>query len=161
MHKMEVLAAAAAFLMTLAAPLALANDNQTGSWLDLEGCQICAPMMAEKGLVDHMHWTNKPFAAGMVMASSVDPGYELAYQRAGAKMQKLIERYMGGEPMKVCGQCASMKELATAGAKIEQMEAAGTDLTVVSATDPKLIERIHAHSDRTNSEMQKMATAEK
>ena len=105
--------------------------------------------------------STKPFATGMLMASSVDPGYEIAYQRAGAKMQKLIERYMGGEAMKVCGQCASMKELAMAGAKIEQMQAAGTDLTVVSATDPKLIDRIHAHSDRTNSEMQKMATAEK
>jgi hypothetical protein len=160
MRMSGILAVAAAIVMALVGPPVMAGQK-AGAWLDMEGCEICAPMMAEKGLMQHVHWGEKSFASGMVSACSVDPGYEEAYGRAGAKMHQAIERYMSGADMKVCGQCASIKELAMAGAKIEEMEAASAHLMVVSATDPKLIDRIHAHCERTNAEMEKMAKAEK
>ncbi len=156
----EVLLIAAAILMALVGQTVSAGQQASG-WLDMEGCAICAPLMAEKDLMQHMHWGEHSFATGLVMTCSVDPGHEQSYSRAGAKMQQAIERYMQGEAMNVCGQCASIKELAKAGAKIDQVEAAGTHLTIVSAADPQLIARIHAHCERTNTEMAKMAKAEK
>jgi len=160
MRMRNMLAVGAIVVMTFVTPSVMAGEK-TGAWLNMEGCAICEPLMAEKGLMEHLHWGEHAFAAGLVMTCSVDPGHEQAYGRAGAKMQQAIERYMSGEAMKVCGQCASMKELAMAGAKIEEVQAAGAHLTIVSATDPKLVARIHAHCERTNAEMAKMAKAEK
>jgi hypothetical protein len=154
---MGMFAAAVAMVAVLAAPLAMAGGGVSSDWFDMEKCQICAPMMAEKGLIDHVHWHDHSFATGMVMACSVDPGHEEAFKRSGEKMQAVIARYMNGEEMFVCGHCNSMKELAQAGAKIEDLMAADSYLTVVSATDPRVIEKIHAHAERSNAEMEKMA----
>lgn len=160
-HRIGWAAAAAALLLSAYAPGALAGGSVTAGWLDMEKCQVCAPMMAEKGLFEHVHFTEHPIATGLLMVSSVDPEYEAAFRRSHEKMQGVIQRYMGGEAMTVCGHCASIKGFALAGAKVDELTVADRYITAVSATDPGLIAQIHAHAQRTAAEMQKMAQAQK
>ena len=48
-----------------------------------------------------------------------------------------------------------------AGAEMESVETKGGTVKLLTATDPAVIEKIHAHVTKVNAEMAKMMEAEK
>jgi hypothetical protein len=141
-------------ILMLTLPMsALADD---APWFDLENCGMCKNMVAEKGLMEAMEWENYLTADGYMTVTVVAPGHEKAFDRAMAAMEKAGAKLMAGEDMYLCGFCQSFGALAMAGATIENFETAGGHINLVSSRDPELIEKIHAHAQRTIDEYGKM-----
>lgn len=130
------------------------------SWFDMTNCAMCAPMMAEKGLMEHMKWENHKVATGMMSVTIVDPAFAAAYGRAGQKMNELGMKLAKGEKMPLCGHCQSIGDLMGAGAKMDNFATGAGHVMAVTGTDPALITKIQAHCDRTVAEMAKMEKKE-
>jgi hypothetical protein len=150
--------ALAAMTVAVVVTPSLAGET-SGAWFDPDKCQMCAPIKAEPGLFEHVHWTDLPIATGMITVTKVDPGYEAAYQRAGAKQMDVVQRRSKGESMYLCGHCTSLSGLLKSGAKYDPLQVSDRYLAAVTATDPALIQKIRAHAERTDAEMKKMMTA--
>ena len=138
----------------LAAAIVQAGDEKP--WLDPENCDMCTNMMAQPGLLEHMKMENLNVGSGMISLVTVDPEFQAAYATAYAGMQKSGEKMMAGEEMNLCGCCTDIGALMTAGAKMDNLPTANGSVMLLSSTDPKLVEKIHAHADRTNAEMAAM-----
>jgi hypothetical protein len=154
-------------MMFVVAAVAMATDPTASksaapasTWFDMKTCAFCAPMMSEKGLMEHMTWDVHPIATGMVGVCTVDPAFEEAYQRAHASMMGLVGKAMAGEKMNMCGHCSSMMAMGAAGAKMENVDSKNVHLMMVTSTDPKIIEMAHAHAARDTEEMAKMMAME-
>lgn len=147
-------------LATLVAGAAFAGPGGDKAWFDLENCGMCKNLMAEEGLMDHMQWENHIIATGAMSVTKVDPKYDAAFQRAHANMEAAGKKMMAGEKMELCGFCTSYGSLAMAGAKMENLHSDMGYIGVVTSTDPAVIEKIHAHTKRTQKEFKKWMEAE-
>jgi hypothetical protein len=143
----------------LAVPLAFAA--QTELWFDLENCSMCKEMTAEKGLMENMEWENHLTADGMMTVTVVNHGYEEAFARAMKNMEAVGGKMMAGEKLYLCGFCTSYGSLHMAGASFENFETKGGHINLVTSRDPAVVEKIHAHGQRTIDEYDKMVAADK
>ncbi len=145
----------AAALLVLAAPLAvapLARAADEGPWFDLVNCAMCKHLTAEPGLLDHMQWDTYKIAGGMLEVTRVEPAYAEAYGRLMAQMEQTGQRLMAGEQMHLCNACQSYGALMMGGAQMEQVKTADGTITLLTASDPAVVARIHAHTERTQKE---------
>jgi hypothetical protein len=141
-------------ILMLALPIsALAGDT---AWFDLENCSMCKNMPAQEGLMEAMEWENHLTADGYMAVTLVAHGYEDKYQAAMTDMQKAGEKMMAGEKMELCGFCQSFGTLVMAGATMEYFETNAGHINLVSSHDPAVVEKIHAHAQRTIDEYAKM-----
>jgi len=113
-------------------------------------CAICKPLMAEPGLLEHLRWQGHGIAMGMIAVTSVDPSHQQAYQRAHGKMLEAVKRLEAGDSMELCPFCQGMNALAQAGARIENVEAPGAHIMVITSDKPEVVARIHEHLRRAN-----------
>lgn len=149
-------------MLTLAAP-ALAGDphqhpmRTASGWFDLEGCSFCKNLVADPQLLHHMQWENHATASGALSIMMVDPQYRAAYDQAMTAMTSLGEKLHRGEvdpaTVTLCGHCAAYGELMQAGATVEEIDGEAADVTLITATDPQVVAKIHEYNDRTNREM--------
>lgn len=145
-------------LVVLSLPAAFAA--QETPWFDLEKCDMCKNMTAEKGLMEHMEWENHLTKDGMMSVTVVAEGYEEAFHRSMKNMEAAGQKMMSGEKLYLCGFCQSYGALHMAGANFENFETEAGYINLVSSTDPAVIEKIHAHGQRTIDEYEKMVAAE-
>ena len=82
MKRIHSIALLAAIALLLAGGVVAAADEASGGWFDMANCEMCAPMMAEKGLMENMKWESFPIATGMIDVATVPAAYEAAYARA-------------------------------------------------------------------------------
>ena len=109
-------------------------------------CGICKPMMAEKGLMDHLQWETHGIATGMLSVTTVDPKFAKAYEQAHEKMMANVERMEQGEKMELCPFCTRMTALAQAGAKFENLSTkGGAHILAVTSEDDAVVSKIHEH----------------
>ncbi len=153
---MKRLVTAIAFCGLLAAPLAAVYAGQEKPFFDLENCDMCKNMSAEKGLMDNMKWENHAIDNGLISVTTVAEGYEEAFVRSEKNMQKTGELMMNGKKMDLCGYCQSFSSLMMSGAKMEGVETGAGHIMLVTGDNPELVKKIHAHVKRTNAEMAKM-----
>jgi len=106
---------------------------------------MCKHMMAEEGLMS---------------VTVVAPGYEDAFTRTMTNMKATSEKLMTGEKMYLCGFCQSYGALHMTGANFERFETIGGYIKLVTSGDPAVVEKIHAHGQRTIDEYNKMLAAE-
>jgi hypothetical protein len=154
----------AASLAGLAAMVLLFSGHLTAAdppWLDMGKCEACAPYMAEPGLMKNADMADYPIATGMVSVTTVSPEFAEALKRAHSKCENVVMRAQNGENVYLCGMCSDLLTLAGEGAKIDQVETKTGSLMAVTSSDPVLIQKIHAHVDRTKAAMKKMAAPSK
>ena len=71
-------------------------------------------------------------------------------------MEKTGARLMAGEKMPLCGFCTSYGELMMAGAVMDDVETGMGKVALMTSSDPKVVEKIHTHAERTIKEYEKM-----
>lgn len=130
-------------------------------WLDMENCEMCKPLTAQPGLLEHLHWDNYPVATGMMVITRCEKEYEDAYKRVGVAMKMVQGRLAKGEQVRLCGSCLSFGDLLMAGAKMESFQTEVGEVMLVTAVEPSLIAKIRAHAERTNQEMKKQKESQK
>ena len=135
------------------------NAAEEGAWFDMENCGMCAPMTAEKGLMENMNWESHNISNGMLSIAVPPAEYAEAFVRACASMDELGKKMIAGDVMEMtlCGHCNSYSSLMGAGAKIEKIVMKNGHVTLLTSSDEKIVGKIHAHVERTNVEMVKMA----
>jgi hypothetical protein len=75
------------------------------------------------------------------------------------EMQKVMEKMQAGETVNLDGYCIGYGDLINSGAKIENIEAAHSNVTIITSSDPKVIKKIHDFTQRTKDELAKMTAA--
>ncbi len=153
-HRLTVSLAAALLLVSAAATAA-----PTGNWFDLEKCSMCLPMSSEEGLMEAMQWENHKISNGTVMVAIIDPAYQEAFARSAEGMKAVEAKLMAGEDLPLCGFCTSFGELMHAGAEVQEIDGKIAKLTLLTSGDEAVVEKIHAHTDRTVEEYAKMVAA--
>jgi hypothetical protein len=137
----------------------LVADEGDQAWFDLEGCAICKNLAAEPGLVEHIEWENHKISNGVMTITVVDEEYVDAFQRAAKNMQATAQKLMTGEQLHLCGFCTSYGMLIASGATIEQVDTKLGNVTLMTSSDPKVVEMIQAHAARTDEEYEKVKQA--
>ncbi len=145
-------------LATFVAPVTAAPGSDP--WFDLENCEMCKHMTAEKGLMENMEWENHLTTDGMMSITIVAAGYEEAFARSMKNMKATGEKLMTGEKMYLCGFCQSYGGLHMAGANFEHIEAKAGTIELMTSHDPAIVKKIHAHGQQTIDEYNKMTATE-
>lgn len=148
-----------ALVFTLVFGFSALNAAEEGAWFDMENCGMCAPMMAEEGLMENLTWESHNISNGMMAFASAPEKYQEGFTRACAAMDELGKKMMAGEEMTLCGHCKSYSSLMGAGATIEKIKMKMGHVTLLTSSDEEIVTKIHAHVERTNAEMAKMMEA--
>ena len=136
---------------------AQASDEE--SWFDMENCAICKPLLEQDPhLMDHMTWKHHNISDGLVSVTVVDPEYLSSYEKAGEKMNSVIERMQAGEEIYACNMCTELGAIFQAGVNRESIKSDNVRVGIATSDDPATVKRIQAWGARTNKEM--MATME-
>ncbi len=145
-------------VIIISLPVAFAAQEET--WFDLENCSMCKNMSDEEGLMENMEWANYLTKDGMMSVTVVAEGYEKAYKRSMKNMQATGQKLMAGEDLYMCGFCQSYGALHMAGVNFENFETDAGYINLATSHDPAVVEKIHAHGQRTIDEYEKMVAAE-
>lgn len=146
-------------LLVLSVPLAFAAKDDA-PWFDLENCSMCKHMTAEEGLMEHMEWENLLTKDGMMSVTVVAHDYEEAFQRSMKNMEAEGMKMMSGQEMYLCGFCQSYGTLHMAGVNFENFETDMGYINLATSHDPAVVKQIHAHTQKTIDEYEKMVAAE-
>jgi hypothetical protein len=150
-----------ALVCAVAVPV-LAGPATEKPWFDMQNCPLCKALTAETGLMENISLDTYATATGCVGVCTVDPKFKDAYMRANTKMMATMKDLEAGKDVgPLCGYCTSYGTLVKAGAKSEMFTTPTGDVMLLTSTDPAMITKIHAHADRTITEMKKMKEAMK
>jgi hypothetical protein len=133
------LVAAIALVLAIGAGVAEEGGN-------MHNCAVCKPMMEQPGLIEHVKWEPHPIATGMIAVTTVDAGYEKAFDTAHAKMMAVVAKLEAGEKMELCPICQGMGKMSEAGAKFENIDTPNGHVMAVTSADPKVVAVIHDHA---------------
>ena len=128
-------------------------------WFDMENCAMCTGMTAQEGLMENMTWDHFLTKNGMMTVCTVADGYQGKYAACKVAMDATVEKMKAGEEMYLCGFCTRHSELTKAGVSMEQFSTKAGDVSLMTSTDAKMIEEIHALGQKTIDELAKMAAA--
>lgn len=127
-----------------------------GSWFDMQNCEMCKPLIANEGLMEHMTWEHHNVSSGLVSICKVDQDYLDSYKKAQMKINVVAEKWMRGEPVYVCNMCKDMGSVLKSGAVSDMVESGNTFIRVTSSANPEILDEIHKWTARTNKEMTAM-----
>jgi hypothetical protein len=137
----------AAAVSSLAAYAATSDDAMA----DMKKCAVCKVMVENPDLMASMTWECHKVDAGMVCLASVPKDKKKLYDEVHKKMMANVEHVKAekaaGHDVELCHFCSAMGELEKAGAKEETVDTATGSIYLVTATDPALVAKIHAHAD--------------
>ncbi len=151
------IAAALAIVVAVAA-FVVAEDKL---WFDMKNCAMCSTLASKPGLLEAMTWEHFPIANGVMQVGHCPDEHKAAFGMAMGEMGKVKEKVAAGEKVNLDGYCTTFGELLMAGAKMESFQAAHSSVTLITSTDPKMVEKLHAFAAKTNEELAKMAAAAK
>lgn len=103
--------------------------------------------------MEHLTYENFVIGTGTMSVTTVDPGFEGAYAKAMEAMHAVGEEMTAGKQMPLCGSCQDMMRLVKAGAKMENVDAKGAHILLLTSTDPEVIKELQAHGRRSIDEM--------
>ncbi len=131
-------------------------------WFDMENCDYCSNLIAEKGLMENMpKWEHHNVKNGSMTITVVNEEYIPAYKRAMAKMEEVGKREQAGEKVNTCGMCDAYSALFMKGVQWDVVESGNTFISLMWSDNPEIVDEIHAMTDRTNKEMAMMEEMEK
>lgn len=149
------IAAALAIVVAVAA-FVVAEDKP---WFDMKNCAMCSTLASKPGLLEAMTWEHFPVANGAVQVGYCPDQHKAAFGQAMAEMGKVQEKMKAGETVYLDGYCTAFGDLLKAGAKYESVQAAHSNVGLLTSSDPELVKKIHEFTKRTNDELAKMAAA--
>ncbi|MFQ5608594.1 MAG: hypothetical protein ACE5GA_11665, partial [Candidatus Zixiibacteriota bacterium] len=114
-----------------------------------------------EGLMENMTCEHHLIGSGFMTITTVNPDYTEAFNRSMDKMKEMGAKLAKGEKANLCGYCVSHGSLMMAGAKIENLETGVGYIMLATSSDPKLVEKIHAHGQRTIDEYATMLKLQK
>jgi len=157
-----------ATMVVLAAPV-MAGDaphhamKTASGWFDMENCAFCKNLVKNPALLEHIQWENHTTANGSLSITIVEPAYAAAYDEAMGAMMALGEKLHNGEmdpsKVKMCGHCAAYGDLMRSGVNVENVDGEAADVTLMTASDPQTVAKIHEFTNRTNREMGELMAA--
>jgi len=150
---------AAALAVVVAIAAYVVAQEKAKPWFDMKNCAMCSSLSSKPGLLEAMTWEHFTVANGAVQVGYCPDEFKAAFGQAMGEMQKAQEKMQAGEKVNLDGYCMGYGELMQAGAKVEHMEAAHSNVTLITSSDPKVIKKIHDFTNRTNEELAKMAAA--
>lgn len=143
-------------LLLFAATVATAEEV---AWFDPPNCDACKPMAQHPDLMTGVQWEIHKLENGFMMVGKAPDGLEKKFEEVSDQMHAAAEKAMVGGAPSFCGFCQSYGALMQAGAKVQEVKTALGIVTLVTGSDAEVVKKIHAHADRTQSEMDKMAMA--
>lgn len=152
---MKAVRIAAAMAIVIAVAAFVAADDKP--WFDMKNCAMCSTLSSKPGLLEAMTWEHFPVANGVVQVGHCPDEHKAAFGQAMGEMQAVMTKMQAGEKVNLDGYCTTYGELMQAGAKFENIQAAHSNVTLITSADPKVVEKIHAFAKRTNEELAKMA----
>jgi hypothetical protein len=157
MNRMKAVKIAAALAIVMAvAAFVVAEDKP---FFDMKNCAMCSTLASKPGLLEAMTWEHFPISNGVMQVGHCPDEHKADFGQAMAEMGKVQEKMKAGEAVTLDGYCMTFGELLGAGAKMEHFDAAHSSVTLITSTDPKMVEKIHAFAAKTNEELKKMAAA--
>lgn len=150
------IAAALAIVLAIAA-FVVADDKP---WFDMKNCAMCSTLSSKPGLLESMTWEHFPISNGAVQVGYCPEEHKAAFGQAMGEMQKVAEKLQAGETVNLDGYCMAYGDLMQSGANFEYIEAAHSNVTIITSNDPKVIKKIHDFTQRTKDELAKMVAAE-
>ena len=150
-----------AFLLSALFLVAGSQAADEGSWFDMENCAMCKPLLEDPHLMHHMTWKHHNISDGLVSVTVVDPEYLSSYQKAAAKMNRVVERMQEGEEFYFCDMCTELGSLFQAGASWESVDSDNVTIAITTSDNPAIVERIQTWGARTTKEMMAMMEMEK
>ncbi len=146
------IAAALAIVVAVAA-FVVAEDKP---WFDMKNCAMCSTLASKPGLLEAMTWEHFPIANGVMQVGHCPDEHKAAFGMAMGEMGKVQEKMRAGETVNLDGYCTTFGSLLAAGAKMENFEAAHSSVTLITSSDPKVVEMIHAFAQKTTEALVKM-----
>jgi hypothetical protein len=146
----------AAVTALILAGIAVAGEEGV-KWFDMENCDMCKPLMAVEGLVDHVHWESYPIANGILSVTTVPDNYREGYEKASQEMQTGWERLQAGEEMHLCGMCQAWVALWDESISWEKVKTKRGEVSITTSTNPETVAKLHEIAERNAKEMAAMS----
>jgi hypothetical protein len=146
-------------LMVLSASLMVAQEDV--KWFDMEKCDMCRPLTEVEGLMENMTWETYPVSHGIISVTTVNKGYEKAYQEAHKKMQANWEKLQAGEQMQLCGMCQAFIAAQDESMTTETVKTMHGEVSLTTSSKPETVAKLHKIAERNAKEMAGMMKKEK
>lgn len=152
------------FLMLLVAVVvsavaAIAQDDKP--WFDLKNCEFCKQFANPPDMLLHINTEYYSTAVGLMMITNIDKGYEEHFMKAQEGMQKVVADMQAGKMPTMCQHCSKYGEFTMAGVKMDVVKTPHGTVSLLVASDPAMIEKLHAFGKRTADETEKFKAAAK
>jgi hypothetical protein len=131
---------------------------------EMKKCAVCKVMVESPELMESMTWECHKVDAGMLCLATVPKDKKKLYDEIHKKMMANVEHVKAeqaaGRDVELCHFCSAMGELEKSGAKEETVDTATGSIYLVTATDPALVAKIHAHADQAIAQQKAMESAQ-
>lgn len=144
----------------LAVVAGFASAEEETPWFDLHNCAMCKSLSSEEGLLESMQWETHMIENGALSITIIPEAKVEAFERAHKKMEETGMKLQSGEKMHLCGFCQSYGTLMMSGAKIENVAGQAARVSLMTSSDPAVVEKIQAHAKKTIEEYKKWMEAE-
>ena len=124
-------------------------------WFDLVNCEMCKPLGENPDLLRKVSWEMFELSNGILMLSTIDKGFEKQYKELDVAMQKVVDRIMAGEEVRLCNSCQGMNRIYMKQPKVENFVTKRGDVTVMTSDNPEDVAEMHEWIRRTVKELAK------
>ncbi len=132
------------------------GDHNHG-FFDAAACDICKPWAENPQLMMGTKWETHTTKSGMLMVATAPAGQMEKFSEVCKKMDATVAKISSGEePKGLCGFCEAMGGLMQSGAKMEKVETAFGNITLVTSDNPQTVSKIHAVAKQAQAEAEKM-----
>ncbi|MDF1545098.1 MAG: hypothetical protein P1R58_08350 [bacterium] len=137
---------------------ALTVTAEDAPWFDMENCSFCSDMDQE--MMMKLGWEHYNIENGSMTVSTIPREYTEEWEKVRAGWKAKGEKMMAGEKMPLCGMCTAMGGLMMKGVKSEEVKWSMGYISLMTSDDPAIVKEVHAFTDKTNAELDKMMEAE-
>ena len=149
----------AALLVAALSVSGLAGDKS--AWFDKDKCEFCKIWSENPEFQQGLVWKMTETADGVLSVMAVDGKHALAFHKANAAndelMQKLIYKEIKGEKPQLCGSCSTLVSFFPRGAKMHHMDAANSHIMLLTSGKATVVADMHKWAQRNQEEMAKLS----
>lgn len=114
------------------------------AWFDMDHCDFCKCITAEKGLMEYMHTEYHLIEKGAISLTVVDEKFIEAFERARHKMEQVaLELIQAEQAPNACGHCMAYGHLMEIGVVPEMVHNSAGYVVIWTSDDPNVIAEIH------------------
>lgn len=132
------------------------EQQEEKPWFDMENCEICQHMAKHQKMMAKIKWGIYKMDNGFCAVSVIPEDFKSTMEEVKAGMQGTISKAMSGEKVEMCGHCSGYGELIMAGAKMQEFETVGGEVTIFTASDEEVVAKLHEFADKTVAAHKKM-----